>query len=130
LDGTALLQRQERILGGLLRLIQRLLRAAPGPRWRGLWLVTRGAQHVDTDETVHDIEAAPLWALTRSANGEHPGLSARAVDLDPQNPQVFDCLVAELTSNSVAAPEQIAFRGGKRFVMRLRPLEARGGAIK
>ena len=66
---------------------------------------------MDADEPVHDVEAAPLWAATRSASGEHPGLSARAADLDPADPHVFDSLVAELTSNSVAETEQIAFRG-------------------
>ena len=117
--GREIVVRQQGLAQGLIALAQRLLTSASGPHWRGLWVVTHGAQRVVDDEQTCDVEAAPLWALRRTIATECPGLRARAVDLDGLEVS-YRSLERELNLAAIEQPEdQIAFRNGKRFVLRL-----------
>jgi acyl carrier protein len=133
---------QELICGSVLHLVQALaaagLSASPGsPR---LWLVTRGAQPVGAETGGGTLSAAqaPLWGLGNVIALEHPKLHPVRVDLDPleDDPRV---LFEEIRwrerdgDGDREAEDQIAFRGGERYVPRLvfhdsGPAEAPGAA--
>ena len=118
-SGREMLVRQQGLAEGLIVLTQRLLASLPGPNWRGLWLITRGAQRVADDEPSGDIEAATLWALRRGIATEGRELRARAVDLDGLESS-YRTLERELSHAAIEQPEdQIAIRNGRRFVLRL-----------
>ena len=84
------------------------------------WLITAGAQHHGSDSG-HPlaIEQSPVWGLGRVVMKEVDGVRCRLVDLprDITRPCV-EALARELTSNT--EEEEIAIRGGQRFVRRLR----------
>lgn len=103
--------------GNALQLIRQLARsAASAPR--ALWLVTRGAQAVDQEQTV-SFAQSPLWGLGRVAAMEHPELRCRLIDADPADDPITVArqLAAELQAES--SEEQIAYRGGQRLAGRL-----------
>src|SRR6185295_9199681 len=97
----------------VLRLVQAL-----GPDSR-LWVVTRGAQPAGPASAVA-VAAAPVWGLGRVAALEGPESWGGLVDLDP-TPGSSDArtLLAALTRPD--ADDQVAFRGGERYVPRLVP---------
>jgi acyl transferase domain-containing protein len=127
--GEEILDHQQIILGGLLRVTRELLRKRLDSRWRGLWVVTSRAQCVGENERTQDLEAASLWGFRRSIAAENPELRARAVDLDGLNSCA--ALTRELTSE-LSSDDQIAFRGSRRFVMRLlqAPVEVNSRAVR
>ena len=92
----------------------------------GLWLVTRGAQAVTSGEVVA-VEQSPLWSLDRVIALEHPDLAGACIDLDPN--QADAAAAGSLFEELSAGPDRsgVAFRGGKRYEVRLvpRPLDAR-----
>ena len=108
--------------------VPRLVTALTGgvlPGSPPLWLVTRGAQPVDDRDRVDAVPAAALWGLGRSIAAEHPELHCRLLDLDPANPPA-----APLRRELLAADDgetQVALRGERRFVARLRPVPAPAG---
>jgi len=82
-----------------------------------LWLVTRGAQPV-TGGTVF-IDQAPVWGLGRVVALEQPEMWGGLIDLDPSDSEnsardLFDEICGAGNEG------QVAFRGGRRFVARLR----------
>ncbi|MFD7133410.1 SDR family NAD(P)-dependent oxidoreductase [Streptomyces sp. NPDC059894] len=83
-----------------------------------LWLVTRGAASVTDDQPGHPGRAA-LRALVRVLAFEHPELRATLVDLDPAPD---GRAVAEAAAEILAAApdDEVAWRGGVRYVRRLR----------
>ena len=88
------------------------LRDAPS-----LVFVTRGAQ------AVHEAEAptstqAPLWGLGRTIALEHPELSCKRLDLDPQA-RADEARAVAQELFVVDGEEQVALRSGERFVPRL-----------
>lgn len=105
-----------------LLLVQELGRVprSPSPR---LWLVTRGAHAVDVvpPGASISVEQAPLWGLGAVVATEHPELWGGLVDLAPNGTGDAGLLAGELLDS---APEQVAFRDGRRYVARLRPLPA------
>jgi acyl transferase domain-containing protein/acyl carrier protein len=103
--------------GSALRLLQRL--AASGGSPVAVTLVTRGAQSVIPGEGARPLQA-PLWGLGKVAALEHPELLCLRVDLDPGTDSL-DLLADALVAGSLAAEDQIAFRGGGRYVPRLVP---------
>ena len=122
LNGERLLRRQQRLLGGLLDLTQHLARVPLGANWRGLYVVTRGTQRTADDDRVQDPEAASLWAMVRAINTEHRNIAAGVVDLDNQPQSSAGVLAEELAQSGNSADlEEVAYRGGRRFVMRLVP---------
>jgi acyl transferase domain-containing protein/D-arabinose 1-dehydrogenase-like Zn-dependent alcohol dehydrogenase/acyl carrier protein len=104
---------------GTLHLVQALAQAG----WRDaprLFLVTRGAQAaIDGEETA--MMQASLWGLGRTIALEHPELACTRIDLGreaaPDATAEIQTLSRELLANS--REDQIAFRGGQRYVARL-----------
>lgn len=109
-----LLKSQEITSGSALALIQALLsgEASPLPP---IWLVTRGAEKVN-DETGHPLQAG-LWGLARTVRLEHPELHCNAIDLSPDDDGA-ETLWREV--RQVSDENQAAWRGGKRYVARLK----------
>lgn len=111
---------QSRGCGSVLYLVQALAVRQEAPPQ--LWLVTRGAQAVDSVSSPTLVAQAPLWGLGRVVGTEYPHLRCTRVDLDPEGvePATGD-LALEL--RSVDREEDVAFRRGVRFVARLRRRE-------
>ncbi|WP_274910692.1 SDR family NAD(P)-dependent oxidoreductase [Streptomyces sp. WZ-12] len=84
-----------------------------------LVIVTRGAVATGAEE-VHDLAAAAVWGLVRSAQSEHPG-SYLLLDLDPAGPAAAGDTVApmDLAALLAAGETQVALRGGAPTVARL-----------
>jgi acyl transferase domain-containing protein len=98
----------------ILTLFQSLAGAARGPAPR-LWIVTSGAQEVETESPATPT-AAMLWGLGRVLAAEHGDLRCTLVDLDPTGNIDAASLAEEIIADS---PEpEVAFRGGIRFVRR------------
>ena len=97
----------------LTGLIRTLADAGNGPR---LYVVTRGACTAPGTD-VPNLEQAPLRAVCRVAGTEHPGLRVTHVDVDADGGDPAD-LSGELLADS--AEDDVAWRGGRRYVARLR----------
>ena len=102
----------------LLYLVQVLAKRMAGmPR---LWLVTRGTQSVNQNETLA-IEQSPIWGLGKVISLELPEFKCVRIDIDPQQPGVesIPLLLKELSIDG--REDQIAYRDGVRYVHRLLP---------
>jgi acyl transferase domain-containing protein len=114
-DGAAAIDEQVRAAcSDLLALVQTIARSESAERPR-LWIATRGAQAVDG--SVPSLVQAPLWGFARTVRIEHPELRCVTIDLDPAAADAAADLAAEIASP--AADDQIAIRGGRRYVARL-----------
>ena len=101
----------------LLELVQALAGVEPSPQ---LWVITAGAQQVGRSPLV-DVTQAPLWGLARTIAVEMPDLDCRLVDLDPDECETTaQRILRELCK---ADEEQVAWRGDRRHVPRLRACE-------
>ncbi|WP_437760883.1 SDR family NAD(P)-dependent oxidoreductase [Sorangium sp. So ce1389] len=118
LTHAALLEAQRRACMSVAHLLQAVAQrgwSAP-PR---LWLVTRGAQRLDGDAVAPAVAQAPLWGLGRVLAEEHPSLWGGLLDLSPA---VAPADQIELLCEQIRLPDgedQLAFRGGRRYVARL-----------
>ena len=121
-DAAPLLETARTVCGGTLRLVQALARRHAPAR---LYLVTRGAQAVGAAPEVSPAQAA-LWGLGRTVALEHPELACVRVDLDPGGAPDAAALAAEVGAGD--GEDQVAYRGGKRFVARLGRAKGRGAA--
>ena len=83
-----------------------------------LWLMTKGAQAVDTEKNVQ-VQQSPLWGLGRVIAMEHPNFNCRNLDLDPQSKMTvdIDTIIDEVILRD--HEREIAHRSGQRFVPRL-----------
>ncbi|MDQ3802677.1 MAG: SDR family NAD(P)-dependent oxidoreductase [Acidobacteriota bacterium] len=108
---------------GLFNLAKALGAAPAGAGKLPLWVVTRGAQRTQRESKLGALSQATLWGLGRVIGSEHPSLFGGLVDLDPHASADED--VAELLDELLAGDgdTQAAYRGGKRLVPRLLPLE-------
>jgi phthiocerol/phenolphthiocerol synthesis type-I polyketide synthase C len=91
-----------------------------------LWIVTRGAQQVDPDESV-TLAQSSLRGIARVLTFEHSELKPTVVDLDGDDGVgAVEGLVAELVAG--ADHDEVALRGRQRYVNRLVrvPTSARG----
>jgi acyl transferase domain-containing protein len=110
--------------GGVLDVLQ-AVSEAPGTQPPRLWVVTRGAQPVGEAAQPLALAQSPLWGLGRVIAAEHPELACTRIDLDCEpHPEEVDQLTEAIWFAD--REDQIAFRGGQRWVARLCP--ARGGA--
>jgi NADPH:quinone reductase-like Zn-dependent oxidoreductase/SAM-dependent methyltransferase len=102
---------------GALHVVQALLAGAAAPP--PLWLVSRGAQRLESDATLPALAQAPVWGIGRTVLREHPELECVCIDLDP-SPAVdpVAALVAELLGTA-DGEEQVAWRGENRFAARV-----------
>jgi phthiocerol/phenolphthiocerol synthesis type-I polyketide synthase D len=88
-----------------------------------LWLVTRGAQPADGSESALAALQSPLWGLGRTIAVEHGDYWGGLVDLDPlaDADSAADALVASLRVSN--GEDQVAFRNGRRLLLRLARFE-------
>ena len=82
-----------------------------------LWIASCGAQAVSADERCNPF-AAPVWGLGRViGHGEHVDLWGGIVDLQSLSQDDANHLVAECLGGD--AEDQLAWRDGERFMLRL-----------
>jgi len=105
-----------------------LLRASAGGAPPQLVLVTRGAWALTAKDPPPTLTGAPLWALGRVLDHEHPALRGRRIDLDPadSSSRMLHELVAEL--GCADAPDELALRSPLRLMPVLTPLALAGAA--
>ncbi|MGC2331289.1 MAG: SDR family NAD(P)-dependent oxidoreductase, partial [Candidatus Acidiferrales bacterium] len=103
---------------GLLDLVQRLA-AKQDDQPPKLWLVTRGAAVTSPEQQTIEVLQAPIWGMAQAIREEHPEWNCSCVDLDPADSSAaVDSLAEEIRAGEVE--DEIALRGEKRFVFRLR----------
>jgi myxalamid-type polyketide synthase MxaE and MxaD len=115
-SNTALMQMHG--CNSVLYLVQSLAKRLAGlPR---LWLVTRGAQSVKSEEPVA-VEQSALWGLGKVISFELPELKCIRIDLDSQQSieESVPLLIKQISTDD--REDQIAFRDSVRFVLRLLP---------
>ncbi|NER45482.1 MAG: hypothetical protein F6J92_02030 [Symploca sp. SIO1A3] len=103
--------------GSTLLLVQALVKAELSPLPR-LWLVTQGAQPLDSHPVMSGVVKSSL-GMVKTISSEHPGLRCVAIDLDPQQTveEQARMLMAEIWSES--REDEVAFRQGIRYVAQL-----------
>jgi acyl transferase domain-containing protein/acyl carrier protein len=111
-DGT-------RALTETLRIVQA---AAKGSGPEGpIWCITRGAVAIDNGSAgdAVSVDQSTLWGFGRTVALEHPEMWGGLVDLDPSDDLDVDIpsLASELLTPD--GEDQIALRGGTRYVPRL-----------
>jgi len=116
-DEARLRAAQHRVVGGALHLVQALAEKMISPA--GLWLVTQDVHPVLAEDRVQGIVQASVWGLARTIAAEYPNWNCTAVDLAPDS---RDRLFAELLVQD--DENQVALRGGERYVARLDRPEA------
>ncbi|MEW6735824.1 MAG: polyketide synthase dehydratase domain-containing protein, partial [Acidobacteriota bacterium] len=109
---------QTLICSTLLCLIQELVSRAweITPR---LSLITQGAQQVNNRSSSLAIMQSTIWGIGRTIALEHPNLSGRLIDLDPEASAQASALMLWEESQGVDREDQIAFRQKQRYVARL-----------
>ncbi len=102
--------------GSVLYLLQTLVTASKIPP---LWIVTQGAQHLETDSEIVQLQQAPVWGLSRVIAQEHPEIQCRRIDLETRAniSEAVPALVREISNPD--SEDQIAYRQGVRYVARL-----------
>ena len=115
---------QELGCGSVLHLVQTLT-STQETSLPPLWLVTRGAQAVDTKQSTVQVQQAPAWGLGGAIVSEHPELKCRCLDLDPASSrkELVEVLIQELLSPD--EEDRIAYRQGIRQVARLERYRSR-----
>ena len=98
-----------------LALVQGMADAGISPA-DGVWFVTRGAQVVDRERS-GALSGASLWGFSGVVGLEHPALSPRLLDLDPEETPSAAVVAEELLFPD--RETRIARRGEERRVARL-----------
>ena len=101
-------------IAATLRAAQVLAAIEGAPR---LWLVTQGAQAVVAGDTAASHAGAGVWGLRATIAAEHPRLRCAAIDAASVADEAAS-LANELLADG--PEDQVAIRGGARFVRRLR----------
>jgi acyl transferase domain-containing protein/acyl carrier protein len=111
---------QVQILGcaSTLHLVQALVKRN-GSVLPRLWLVTQGAQFVESQPSSPAVAQAPLWGLGKVIALEHPQLWGGLCDLalDATQPDAARMLLTEIYA--AEGEDQIAWRSGHRYGARL-----------
>jgi myxalamid-type polyketide synthase MxaB len=113
---------QSQIHSGVLNLIHTVAEKLAAPA--RLWMVTRGAQMVETDHEPVALSQTGLWGLGRTVALEYPDWHCTLVDLDPAESNQGMRLFEEISARD--DERQIALRGTKRYVARLDHHKVRG----
>ena len=110
---------------GLIRLVQAVASRSSGRPPR-LWVVTAAAQAARPEDSLAGLPQASLWGLGRVVALEHPELRCVRIDLGETAASAasLDGLLAELRRPD--GEDEIALRGGERFVARLEASAAAG----
>jgi acyl transferase domain-containing protein/acyl carrier protein len=103
-----------------LRVLQTLAGAGAGAR---VWFVTRGGQGVHAHERVSS-DAAAVWGAARAVGAENPGRWGGLADIGTTGDEA--ALARHLRRGD--GEDQVAFRDGRRFVLRLAPSAPSSGA--
>jgi NADPH:quinone reductase-like Zn-dependent oxidoreductase/acyl carrier protein len=83
-----------------------------------LWLVTSGAQAVETADAPVAVGQSLVWGLARTITHEHPELGCASIDLGAGSaPDEARALFDEICADD--REEQVALRGPARYVARL-----------
>jgi acyl transferase domain-containing protein/pimeloyl-ACP methyl ester carboxylesterase len=105
-----------------------------GPAQPKLWLVTQGAQMVDTTDVITSPHQALLWGLGRSLRLEHPEFWGGLVDLpgkaaasEQDIAPWLDHLVAHVTTSQ--GEDEVALRQQQSWVPRLQTIEVASDAV-
>jgi len=114
------------VLASSLHMCQALLRLRGGRTdperdAPGIWWATRGAQRIDGSAELSTPVTGSLFGFVRVLASEDPSLWRGIVDLDPEDSIVQ---AAEDLVHTLLEPgdeDQLAYRGGRRFVGRLVP---------
>ena len=115
LGSDAIRQHAEDLCAGTLELLRPLARHGFDC---AVHLVTRDAVRV-AEERLDGLVQAPLWGVGKVIALEHPELRTRLIDLDASSEPPCAALVDALLEDD--GETQIAYRGGRRLVARLRP---------
>ncbi len=113
----------------LLKLVQTLAQQDWYPR---VWILTQGAQGVESTSLLDNLQQTPLWGLDRVIRLEYPQWRCTAIDLDPQKDNLT-LLLSDLLNYHLhyypdrhtvkdglnVLEDQIAYRQGNRYVARL-----------
>lgn len=101
----------------LVQLSQAISATAPCPAPR-VWIVTRAAQPVTGAERI-SIAQAPVWGLARTLALEHPERWGGVIDLDVPVDASADAGAVWDQIRTADGEDQVAMRGGARYVARL-----------
>ncbi|HEX6751380.1 MAG TPA: SDR family NAD(P)-dependent oxidoreductase [Longimicrobium sp.] len=122
LDGGSALDLAEQALG-VVNALSETLDTAPR-----LWIATAGCHAVEGERVPFAaVPQAALWGLATTIRGEHPDFRCTTVDFDFGGVDAA-ALAAEIAASS--AEERVAFRGGRRFVMRLDRLASANAGLE
>ena len=103
--------------GSLLHLVKALV-SGGSPLTNNLWIVTRGAQSVDSETALTSLSQSPTAALGSTIGLEYPELHCARVDLDPvASADEVQTLLEEVRNEK--DENLVAVRHGRRFVARL-----------
>ncbi|MDE0473289.1 MAG: SDR family NAD(P)-dependent oxidoreductase, partial [Gammaproteobacteria bacterium] len=102
-------------LGSALALVQGLIDADVTPE-HGIWFVSRGGQVLDQEQR-GELAGAMLWGFGKVVERELAQLTARVVDLDPDDSDIPDVFIDELLNPD--REDLVAYRAGTRYVQRL-----------
>lgn len=122
LDAKSLVAAQPSGVLSALQLAQ-VLRSCERAAAARVYVVTRGAQAVDGDDSLEGLASSPILGFVRVANNELPQFRWTHIDL-PATAESSDLrdLLTEVTSDS--DEREVAFRPQKRLVNRLRPIQS------
>ena len=103
--------------GSLLHLVKALV-SGGSSLTNNLWIVTRGAQSVDSETALRSLSQSPTAALGSTIGLEYPELHCGRVDLDPvASPDEVEALFEEVRNEK--DENLVVFRHGRRLVARL-----------
>jgi len=113
-EQLALAQSRTMLIAEIVKTVSQLT-SGTNPR---LWIITRGAQQVETGETI-TLAQAEFRGIVRVLVFEHPELRTTIVDFDAEDTGSVPALNAEL----LAGPDddEVALRDGRRYVNRVVP---------
>jgi len=108
-------------LANLMSALVRSGGAAPGAE---LWILTRGAQSVASEDRSPSLAQAPLWGFGKAFALEQPEMWGGQIDFDAGTAQsaIVESLLGEM--QEAAGDDEVAIRGGERYVPRLAPRPA------
>ena len=128
-SGIDILAKQETTSLSLLHLMQGI--SAHATQLPHVWVVTRGAIHHPSDSGPVNAAAATLWGLGRVVgHQEFTSMWGGLIDLDPTFAAIgADCDLLLREINADDSEDQVAYRAGERFVLRLRPVQELGAPV-
>jgi microcystin synthetase protein McyG len=108
-----------------VRVVLRYLLDQPAPRPK-LWVVTRGAQAVTTEDESLSLHHSIVWGLGIGLALERPDVWGDLIDLASNGDAREDARLLLAHLNRPAEEDEVALRGGRRLARRLRPASQNG----